>query len=121
MKNNQDEILFSSTENKLKDFKSNNLKTEDLSYYLAFQSIYFFNQNATDEEIITIADRGYDAWLKDEIGYGITKFTDFIAEHYFNDELTLNDIANAKTRDILSDAIDDCLYYIKLGKEEMER
>lgn len=108
-------------EDKLYDYKNNKFKKEDCEYYLAFESIYKTNQNATDEEVITITNACYDAYLDDESGYKLTKFTDFIAEHYFNEELTLEEIENANPRDIITDSVDDILYDLKNKKEEMER
>lgn len=108
-------------EDKLYDYKNNKFKKEDCEYYLAFESIYKTNQNATDEEVITITNACYDAYLDDESGYKLTKFTDFIAEHYFNEELTLDEIENANPRDIITDSVDDILYDLKKENKEMER
>lgn len=108
-------------EDKLYDYKNNKFKKEDFEYYLAFESIYKTNQNATDEEVITITNSCYDAYLDDESGYKLTKFTDFISEHYFNEELTLEEIKNANPRDIITDSVDDILYDLKKENKEMER
>lgn len=104
---------------KLNDYKSNNLNKNDLLYYLAFEDIYTIQENATDEEIIIITDACMKAASKDEEEYSITKFTSFVAEKYFDKELTLDEIQKANPRDVITDAIDDNLYYIK--QKEIER
>ena len=104
---------------KLNDYKSNNLNKNDLLYYLAFEDIYTIKENASDEEIIIITDACMKAASKDEEEYSITKFTSFVAEKYFDKELTLDEIQKANPRDVITDAIDYNLYYIK--QKEIER
>ena len=117
----RDKTYSFNIEDKLYDYKNNKLKKEDCEYYLAFESIYKTNRTATDEEVIAITDACYDAYLDDENGYKLTKFVDFIAEHYFNEELTVDEIKNANPRDIITDTVDDILYDLKNNQEEMER
>lgn len=106
---------------KLNDYKLNNLNKKDLIYYLAFDDIYSINENATDEEIIIITDACMKASSKDEEDYSIIKFTSFIAEKYFDDELTLDEIRKANPRDIITDAIDNNLYYINQNDRKLEK
>ncbi len=108
-------------QDKLNDFKNNKLKKDDLTFYEAFMSIYNFKEDAQDNEVVTITSSAFDAWLKDEEGYSIIKISDFLALHYFKGDLTLQDIQNARRRDILCDAIQGNVYYIANDKVEMER
>ncbi len=90
----------------------------DLTYYDIFKSIYCFAPgNVTKVEVVTIADASYNAWLKDDNGYSVEKFSDFLSIHYFEGALTLDEIRNAKSYDIVSDAIDESVSRIK-DKEE---
>ena len=106
---------------KLNDYKSNNLNKNDLLYYLAFEDIYTIKENATDEEVIAITELCMKTSLIDEENYSITKFTTFVAEKYFDKELTLEKIKKANPRNVLIDVVDDYLYYMKQNLNELER
>ena len=62
---------------------------------------------------VDLVQIGIRSSSKDEEEYSITKFTSFVAEKYFDKELTLDEIQKANPRDVITDAIDDNLYYIK--------
>lgn len=106
---------------KLNDYKLNNLNKKDLIYYLAFDDIYNIEENATDEEIIAITELCMKTSLIDEENYSITKFTSFVAEKYFDKELTLEKIRKLNPRNVLIGVEDDYLYYVNPNHNELER
>ena len=106
---------------KLNDYKSNNLNKNDLLYYLAFDDIYAIEEKATDEEIMAITELCMKTSLIDEENYSITKFTSFVAEKYFDQELTLERIRKANPRNVLIDVVEDHLYYMNPSFDKLER
>lgn len=101
------------TKDKLNDYKNNILKKDDLTYYEAFKSIYDFYPNISDEEVITITDVCYEAWLKDEDGYAISKFTDFIVDNYKSNNLNYEEVKKSKPRDIIVSAVENDITLLK--------
>lgn len=94
--------------------KYKQLSEEDrtnLSDYQYYNSIYYFNKEASDEDVFFIKSISERAYLADEDGYSIDKITDFVAENYFNKNLTKEELNKSSKWDILT-AVEESNYKI---------
>jgi hypothetical protein len=94
--------------NSLEKYK--NLSEEDknnLNDYLYYDSIYYFNNKASDEDAFFVKSICERVYLADEEGYSITKITDFVADNYFNKKLSKEELIKASKWDILSAVVND--------------
>ena len=95
--------MFDTMDDKLEKYHKLSKEDKDnLTYYNIFKSIYCFAPSeATSIEVTTIANASYEAWRKCEEEYSVEKFSDYLAEHYFNGDITLDTIRNASRREII--------------------
>ncbi|MEG2251082.1 MAG: hypothetical protein RSD09_05880 [Bacilli bacterium] len=88
--------------NSLEKYKK--LTEEDKNYlndYQYYESIYYFNKGASDEDVLFVKRICERSYLVDEEGYSITKITDFVADNYFNKNLTKEELNKSSKWDIL--------------------
>lgn len=102
---------------KLNDYKNKDLKKEDCIYYLMFNSIYMFNNCATDKEVIEISLASWEAYRKDQNFYSICKFSDFLADNYYKGNLSLEEISDSNPYDVILASENDNVNYLKGEKD----
>src|SRR5574344_596616 len=100
--------------NSLKRYKQ--LSEEDknnLNDYQYYDSIFYFNNEASDEDVFFIKSISERVYLADEEGYSINKITDFIADNYFNKKVSKEELNKASKWDILEAVANDNYQMLK--------
>lgn len=106
--------------NSLEKYKQ--LTEENKNYlndYQYYESIYYYNKGASDEDVLFIKSICERSYLADEEGYSINKITDFVADNYFNKKLTKEELDKSSKWDILEAVVNDNYQLLKDNDYEL--
>lgn len=93
--------------NKLNRYKElDEFDKENLFDYLCYQTIYDYNYDISDEDVIKIFSISKNSWLDDSNDNSVYAYISFIMDSIYNNNIDLEKITNVPTNNII-DAVNN--------------